>query len=148
MDRNMAFFMKNNAVVQEENEIEGIGAFRYPDDGEGFCKGDVIPFVIKTVPTKIRDRLRKQCTLFKGKKHNRHEEFDKTRFQKLLIIEGCGYPDFRDVQLLESYGCVDPADLVDRILCKPGDQDRILLEILEFNGYLEDEEELVEEAKN
>jgi len=140
-ERNMQFFMKGKAKVTKEEDV--IVTTRYLDE-----KGNPIPFVIKPIDTTLIDLLQDECTkpvYKKGKKVD--EKLDAQRFAARLGIESTLYPDFKDPAILQSYNLVDPVDLAKEVLSIGGEYAEWLNAVQRINGYDEDFNELVEDAK-
>lgn len=140
--RTMDVFMKGKAKQAVTEEV--IVSRRYVDED-----GNPIPFVLKAVDTKRIEDLQDECTLPQFKKGKKvGEEIDWKRFACRLAVETTVYPNFRDGELLSSYGLVDPCDLVKEILNVGGEYAELIQAVQRVNGFDTDFEELVEEAKN
>ncbi|MGF6357089.1 hypothetical protein ABIE27_005028 [Paenibacillus sp. 4624] len=142
MTKNMSFFMKGKAAEVKEEEV--IITRRYKDE-----KGEPIPFVMKPLSTKRIDDLEAECTkpeFKKGKKVG--EKLDSKRFSLRIAIESTVYPDFRDAELLKSYGLTDPVDLARTILSVGGEYAEWMQAANRINGFDESEEDLIEDVKN
>lgn len=140
--RSLEFFMKGKA--QEIKPEEHIISTRFVDD-----EGKPIPFVFKAISTEMLEQLQDDCTvpiMRKGKKEG--EKLDTKRFGARLAVETTVYPNFKDPQLLASYGCVDPVDLVKKICCVSGEYAELIRVVQLVNKFDEDFEELVDDAKN
>lgn len=142
MSKNMAFFMKGKAAEVKEEEV--IITRRYKDE-----KGEPIPFVMKPLSTKRIDELEAECTkpeIKKGKKVG--EKLDSKRFSLRIAIESTVYPDFRDAELLKSYGLTDPVDVARSVLSVGGEYMEWLQAANRINGFDESEDDLIDEVKN
>ncbi|MGM0883715.1 MAG: phage tail assembly chaperone [Bacillota bacterium] len=140
--RTMDVFMKGKAKQAVTEEV--IVSKRYIDED-----GNPIPFLLKAVDTKRIEDLQDECTLPQFKKGKKvGEEIDWKRFACRLAVETTVYPNFRDQELMSSYGLVDPCDLVKEILNVGGEYAELIQAVQRVNGFDTDFEELVEEAKN
>ncbi|TLS51745.1 phage portal protein [Paenibacillus antri] len=140
--KSMDLFMKGKAkqVVLEEVVVSK----RYVDE-----EGNPIPFTLKAVDTKRIEELQDECTVPQFKKGKKiGEEIDWKRFACRLAVETTVYPNFRDQELLNSYGIVDPCELVKEILNVGGEYAELIQAVQRVNGFDTDFEELVDEAKN
>ena len=146
--RNMDFFM--NCEVEskfEEVEIEGIAKFKFPEGTES--AGKPIPWALKPITTDRLDQLRTQNTrTIKHKTRGTEKIVDGNRLTYELMVDTIIYPNFKDTNWLQATKCIDPVDLLKKVLDKPGDFSRISKECTIVNGLSETEEELAEEAKN
>lgn len=140
--KTMDVFMKGKAKQVVEEEV--IVSKRYLDEN-----GAPVPFVVRAIDTKRIEELQDECTkiiMKKGKKIG--EEMDWKRFANRLAVESTVYPNFKDQELLNSYGLVDPCDLIKEILNVGGEYVELISAVQRVNGFDEDFEDLVEEAKN
>lgn len=129
------FLIQNTLDVEVQKEVK--------------IDGFDLPFQIKTISESRNKELENQATtatptrsrgVIKQTDHSYHNE--------LLVVECTVDPNFKDAELQEKYGVARATDLVRKIL-RPGQYQMLLLEILEFNGFVEDDfNEKKEEAKN
>ncbi|RCX22960.1 XkdN-like tail assembly chaperone [Fontibacillus phaseoli] len=100
-------------------------------------------FTVKALDQAEMTRARDQATIptRKGEK-----ELDGQLFNAVLIAKGCVDPDFSDKALIAHYGATDAADCVTKALL-PGEIAKVLTAIMKISGF-DDEEELIEDAKN
>jgi hypothetical protein len=148
--RDMSFFMDAEEIEIEEIEIEGINKFRFPCDGEGFKKGDKIPWVIKSITTERLEEITKSNTTVTTKKKVKTRNIDENRVTYDIMVDSIVYPNFKDESWLKKEQILDPVELLKKTLNRPGDFSRISKEVMAVNGLSEsdDEESLTEEAKN
>lgn len=137
----MKMFLKGKA--QSVKEVEKVITERYLDDS-----GKAVPFKFKAIPSKMMDEIKKDCTKVMYHKGQKLEKFDNERFVAKVALETTSYPDFKDAELLESYGCVDPVDLAHEILSLPGEYTDWVEAAFQTNGFDDKFEDLVSEAKN
>lgn len=138
MTNKMNLFMNGKAEKVEPKKI--IITKRYKDEN-----GEPVPFEMKPIPQSRIEQLRKDCRTLNRKDE---EVFDLDRFSALMAIESTLYPDFKDKELLSSYGLVDPVDLAKAILAVPGEYSNWTAAANKVNGYNEDFKVLVDDAKN
>ena len=140
--KTMDVFMKGKAKQAVLEEV--IVSKRYTAED-----GSPIPFTLKAVDTKRIEDLQDECTVPQFKKGKKiGEEVDWKRFACRLAVETTVYPNFRDPELLSSYGLVDPSDLVKEILNVGGEYAELIQAVQRVNGFDTDFEDLVEDAKN
>lgn len=137
----MEWFMKGKGKQLPEEEV--VVSKRFVDD-----KGKPIPFRIKAISTELIHQLQDECTTTKKKKGITDEKIDQKRFVARLCVETTVYPDFKNKELLNSYGLVDPVDLIKAILNIPGEYAGLIQAVQRINGFEDNFDELVEEAKN
>lgn len=139
MDMNA--FMKGKA--KQLPEEEKIISQRYLDE-----EGKPIPFKLKAIPTPVVDAIRDDCTVVKHAKGQRIEKFDRDRFACKVAIATTIFPDFRNKELADSYGLVDPVEVAKAVLDLPGEYTEWIQSCFNLNGFDDTIEELVGEAKN
>ncbi|WP_139491789.1 phage tail assembly chaperone [Brevibacillus dissolubilis] len=142
MAKTMDVFMKGKAkqVVTEEVVVSK----RYTDED-----GNPIPFVLKAIDTRRIEELQDECTIAQMKKGKKvGETVDWKRFASRLAVETTVYPNFKDPELLKSYNVVDPSELIKEILSVGGEYAELVQAVQRVNGFDQDFEELVEDAKN
>ncbi|MDN8592022.1 phage portal protein [Paenibacillus sp. 11B] len=142
MSKNMAFFMKGKAKEVPEEEV--IITQRYKDD-----EGKPIPFIMKALSTQRMDELEADCTKPEFKKGKRvGEKLDNKRFSLRIAVESTVYPDFRNAELLASYGLTDPVDLAKSILSVGGEYAEWMQAANRINGFDDSEDDLIDDVKN
>ncbi|WP_020620261.1 phage tail assembly chaperone [Paenibacillus daejeonensis] len=140
--RNMAFFMKGKAKAVPDEEV--VVSKRYKDD-----EGNPIPFILRALPTDRIEELQEECTKpIKRKGRVVDRELDQKRFIARIGVESTIYPEFRDSELLASYGLTDPVAVVKMILSLPGEYGEWINAVQRVNGFDEEFDELTEDAKN
>jgi hypothetical protein len=133
-ERNLAFFMNGKAEQPKEKEV--YVSKRYKDEED-----KIIPFVMKAITTERLDQLADECT-------DDEKGLDRPRYLARIAVESTVYPDFKNSELLKSYGVVDPVDAAKKVLSVGGEYNEWIKQAQVVNGYFEDFEKLVEEAKN
>lgn len=107
------------------------------------------PFVVKAIPERENDRLRKLATDKRRAKGGRLEnEFNTDKYTDLLVASCVVSPDLNNSELQEYYGTQgDPAETLKTMLLA-GEYAKIQEELLNINGFGETDDELVDEVKN
>ncbi|MFX3631851.1 MAG: phage portal protein [Candidatus Pristimantibacillus sp.] len=142
MQKDMSFFMKGKAAQLPEEDV--VVSKRFKDN-----EGNPIPFKLKALPTARIEEIQEDCTKSIIKKGRVVEKkLDQQRFVARMGIESTVYPEFRDADLLASYGVNDPVILVKQILSLAGEYAEWIAAVQRVNGFEEDFDDLVEEAKN
>lgn len=111
--------------------------------------GFPFPFIIRGMNQAENKAIEKSCerVSFNKKTHQREAETDKNLYMTRLVIASCVDPNFKDAELQAMYGVRGAEDLVEAML-KPGQYADLLLAVQEINGFAEDINDNVEEAKN
>ena len=125
-------------------------------------KGEVIQFEIKVLTqeeiNKINNNYKKR-TMATDKKGNAliangevvwKTENDATRAIRHMIVEALQYPNLKDKELMEYYGCVDITDMPLKVFPKTDEYQhvmRIVLQALGITAPVNDDEDLAA-AKN
>lgn len=110
--------------------------------------GTPVPFIIKSVSQDVATAISKKTTTTKVVKGNAVKTSDTERFTAALLVECTIQPDFRDAELCNAYGCVDPVDVPGRMLTS-GEYTRLAEEVMTLNGFdLDPVIQAEEEAKN
>ena len=142
----MKYFMKGNAkAIEEIKPTSVIVSKRFVDED-----GNIIPFRIKPISSKRIEQIQEDCTtpIKRKGRLTGEEKIDYNRFGARIGIESTVYPNFRDADLLQDYGLVDPVDLAKEILSVGGEYAEWISQVQRINGFDEDFEELVKSAKN
>lgn len=146
-NRDMNFFMQEESE-REEVSIDGISKFKYP---KGHAEeGKIIPWILKPITTDRLEQLNKNNTTIKRISGKQIKSIDDSRLTYEMMVESIVYPNFKDENWLNSRKCLDPVDLMKKVLDLPGDYSRISKEVLAVNGLGEkdSEEALIKDAKN
>ena len=116
---------------------------------EVMVKGFDFPFVIRSISEGENKQLRKSCqrTTIDRRTKQKTVETDTDLYNNRLVIACCVDPNFKDAKLQEKFKVMGAEALIDKIL-KPGQFIDLLLAVQDINGYGEDINDLVDEAKN
>lgn len=153
MKKDLKYFMRN----LETEIVTAPGPESFKDED-----GNVIQFEIKVLTqeeiNKINDAYRKR-SMATDKKGNPliamgevvwKTEKDSARASRHLIVEALHYPDLKDPELMNYYGCVDVTEMPLKVFPKADEYQhvsRIVMQALGLAGAVNDDEEL-EAAKN
>lgn len=151
--KDLKYFMRSN----EAEIVSAPGPDSFKDED-----GNAIKFEIKVLTqeeiTKINNAYRKH-SMATDKKGNPlvangeviwKTENDAARATRHMIVEALQYPNLKDKELMEYYGCVDITDMPLKVFPKTNEYQhvmRIVLQALGITAPVNDEEDL-EAAKN
>lgn len=111
-------------------------------------KGEPLEWEIRPMTTKENDKLRDSCTKEIPAGRGRFRpKLDAGMYGRKLIASSVVNPDLHNKDLQDSYGVTNAVDLVVEIVDNPGEFADFQAFITEFNGFDNDFEEEVEEAK-
>lgn len=127
----------NPVTSDEEKEI--VISKRFVDE-----KGDPIPFRIRAITQAENDQIIKASKRSVKVNGVMQEKLDTTEMSRRLVVEGTVYPDFRDSELCNGYGTMNPYEVPGKMLLA-GEYSNLLAEINKLSGFDVDVEE---EAKN
>lgn len=127
----------NPVTSDEEKEI--VISRRFVDE-----KGDPIPFRIRAITQAENDQIIKASKRSVKVNGVMQEKLDTTEMSRRLVVEGTVYPDFRDSELCNGYGTMNPYEVPGKMLLA-GEYSNLLAEINKLSGFDVDVEE---EAKN
>lgn len=135
MGKLQEFLLNENSVDAAAMEVE-IAPFPFP-------------FLVKSITEGENKAIKKSCQkiTFDKKSRQKQTETDQDLYNNRLIIACTKEPNFKDAALQEKYGVRGAEALIDTLL-NPGQFTNLLLAILEINGFDDDINDLVDEAKN
>lgn len=142
MDNELKIFFKDNTNVEAVDEV--IVSNRWKNS-----KGEPIKFKIKSITQEENNQITKQCEKKRKDMGGRYVvETDSKLYCAKLIVASTVFPDFNNADLQNSYGVPgQPEKLVVKML-NPGEYTNLLTAINAINGFNEDINEEIEEAKN
>lgn len=142
MDDQLKAFFKDNTSVEATDEVIISNRFKTEN-------GDSIKFKIRSITQEENDQITKQCEKkYKDRTGQYIIESDKKLYIAKLIVKSTLFPDFNNAELQNSYGVPgQPEKLVTRML-NPGEYTNLLTAINAINGFDNDINEDIEEAKN
>ena len=141
---NLSLFLKKNKV-QKENTFYAAT--------KSLCdeKGNPLKWELKAITTKENDEIRDDCTMevpVKGKPNMFRPKLDTSKYIGKMICACVVEPNLYDKDLQDSYGVMSPDDLLKEMIDDPGEYNKFLAFVQEFNGFDSNMEDKVEEAKN
>ena len=142
MSRDLSAFLSQN-VKRVENTLYP-ATNRIVDEN-----GKPIPWEICCITATENARIRKGCMTMvavAGKKGQYTQEFNSQLYLARLCVRTTVYPDLQDKELQDSYGVMSAEELISTMLT-PGEFEDYATAVMKANGC-DDEENLVEEAKN
>jgi hypothetical protein len=151
--KDLKYFMRST----EAEIVTAPGPDSFKDDD-----GNVVQFEIKKLTqeeiTRINDAYRRH-SMATDKKGNPlvangeviwKTERDSAKASRHMIVEALQYPDLKDPELMEYYGCVDVTDMPLKVFSKADEYQhvsRIVMQALGLAAGVSDDEEL-SDAKN
>ena len=121
---------------------ESIISDRFKEDGKP------VPFKIRTISQAENDALVKKAQKVDMVRGRRIQYQDDQRYTNSLIVACTVQPDFRDAELCQAYGTLDPLEVPGKMLLS-GETAKLVEAIMNLNGFtIQSPEEEEEEAKN
>lgn len=102
-------------------------------------------FRIKALTREKRAEFQKRC---KSPIKKSGQDFDSAKFQVLVCLDCCLYPDFNDANFISALGVSTPAAAYSKVLL-PGEDDELYTQICRLSGFEDDDiNEDIEEARD
>ena len=115
---------------------------RFKEDGKP------VPFKIRTISQAENDALVKKAQKVDMVRGRRIQYQDDQKYTNSLIVACTVQPDFRDAELCQAYGTLDPLEVPGKMLLS-GETAKLVEAIMNLNGFsIQSPEEEEEEAKN
>ena len=115
---------------------------RFKEDGKP------VPFKIRTISQAENDALVKKAQKVDMVRGRRIQYQDDQKYTNSLIVACTVQPDFRDAELCQAYGTLDPLEVPGKMLLS-GETAKLVEAIMSLNGFtIQPPEEEEEEAKN
>lgn len=130
-------FLKEN-VANAYEEVEFIVSDRFKDED-----GNPIPWKLRAMSPDNALLATDKAALVKGKKGG----FNTNIYFKSVVAESVVYPNLRDKELQDSYGVMDPGQLLNKML-NTAEFNRLLEKCLVINGLSKSYNDLKNEVKN
>ena len=107
------------------------------------------PFLVRAITEGENKAIRKSCkkVIIDQKTRQRQEYTDQDLYNNKLVIACCVEPNFKDADLQARFGVMGAEALAEKLL-SPGQYSNLLIAVQELNGFDEDINNLVDEAKN
>ncbi len=140
---NLSAFLSQNAI-KEEN-VKFVASKRFVDEDK-----NPISWEIRAVSSEEDEGIRRACTKrvpVPGKRGQFTLETDYNTYVGKIAAACTVYPNLNDSELQNSYGVLG-ADALLKVMLKAGEYADYLNMVNEVNGFNQDMEELVDEAKN
>lgn len=137
-------FLKKNKVVRENKKYAATKSLT--DE-----KGKPLMWTLRPITTSENERLRDECTIevqVKGKPNLFRPRLDTSKYIGKLIASAVVEPNLFDKDLQDSYGAMNPEDLLREMVDDPGEFTDFSAFVQEMNGFTESMDDRVEEAKN
>ena len=110
--------------------------------------GKPVPFKIRTISQAENDALVKKAQKVDMVRGRRIQYQDDQKYTNSLIVACTVQPDFRDAELCQAYGTLDPLEVPGKMLLS-GETAKLVEAIMSLNGFsIQSPEEEEEEAKN
>ena len=106
---------------------------------------------LKAITTKENDEIRDDCTMevpVKGKPNMFRPKVNSALYAAKMLAASVVFPDLNNAELQDSYGVTTPHDLVREMVDDPGEYNDFVAFVQEFNGFTNDMDDKVAEAKN
>lgn len=130
--------------------IENVEDFLLEEANKTETKKVIISERLKDVVFEIRPlnnndvkKSRSDATSYRNGK----QKFDTFKFSEAICLAGCVKPNFRDASWISRSGMLTPSQLLIKTL-RPGEIERLYVEISALSGFDEDFEALVDDVKN
>lgn len=99
-------------------------------------------FKIKALTREKRAEFQKRC---KSPIKKSGQDFDSPKFQALICVECCLYPNFSDADFISALGVNTPMEAYNKVLL-PGEDDELYSQIIKLSGYEDDINKDIDEA--
>lgn len=131
-------FLTNNNVEGLTKDVVISERFKDSETGK------LLKFKIQAMQFDEFSNIQKTCTKTdkKGK-----VDFNAKLLNDEIISKFCIEPDFRNAEFLKSNGCMNPAQLINKVLLA-GEVSTLAEEIISLSGFNQDLDSLREEGKN
>lgn len=137
-------FMKENKTKKENEKYAPTASLTEED-------GSPLLWEFRHLTSKEAENLRDECTIeipVKGKPNQYRADLNVTKYVVKLIVAATVYPDLYDKELQDSYGVLNPEDLVFCLIDDPGEYNDFSLWMQKFQGFTKTLQEDIDEAKN
>ena len=131
-----------NPVTSSDSTAEVVISNRFVDE-----KGNPIPFKVRAITQGENEAIIRKATTAKRVKGQLTEHVDNLEVTRQLVVAATVYPDFRDPELCQGFGVMDPLEVPGKMLLV-GEYKTLLSAISEVSGFDIEGEDLEEEAKN
>ena len=107
------------------------------------------PFLVRAITEGENKAIRKSCkkVIIDQKTRQRQEYTDQDLYNNKLVVACCVEPNFKDAEWQAAKGVMGAEALLDKVLTA-GEFSDLLMGVLRVNGFDDDINDLVDEAKN
>lgn len=133
-----AFFKENRRT---QNHVMYAASQAFLDEN-----GKPVEWEIRALTSREADAIRDSCTSIHTK--GNRIKVDGAKYNRMMAAACTVFPDLNDKALQDSYGVVEPGELLLELLINDGEYQAYCKKVLEVSGYHKADAELVEEAKN
>lgn len=133
-------FLLQDDFLQDETEVEVAISPRFK-----------YPFKVRALTQEENKALRKSCQRVTIDKRTRQKvtETDTDLYTDRLVVASTVDPNFKSAALQERFGVKDGrAETLVGVMLKPGEYTTLIDAVMEVNGYGDDINDLIDEAKN
>lgn len=134
----LSAFLKQNKKNETES-VKFVASKNFVD-----AKGNPIEWEIKALSSKKAEEIRTLCNKVVGNK----VITDNALWQRSMAAACTVYPNLNDAELQDSYGVMNPADLIVEMLDNDAEYQAYCNKCSEVCGYTKKDSDLVLEVKN
>lgn len=137
-------FLKGNKVKKENTTYAATASLL--DE-----KGKPLLWTIRPISTKETEDIRESCMIdvqVVGKPGQFRQKINSSKYMAKIIAASVVEPDLHDKELQDSYGVMNPEDLLLEMVDDPGEYTDFIAFIQKFSGLNTTMQEKVDEAKN
>ena len=141
---NFSRFMKKNKIAKENTTFPATKSL--VDE-----QGNPLLWTIKPLTTKENDDIRDECMIdvpVKGKPNVYRPKLNTSKYIAKMMCACIVEPNLHNKELQDSYGVMTADELLKEMIDDPGEYNKFLAYVQEFNGFDSNMEDKVEEAKN
>lgn len=143
--------MSNLALFLKKNKIEKKNTFYAATKSLCDEKGEPLEWEIRPISTRQNDAIREKCTVevqITGKPGQYRQKINTSKYVAELLAASVVYPDLNDKTLQDSYGVMNPTDLLQEMIDSPTEYNDFAAFVQNFSGFDVDFNDEVKEAKN
>jgi hypothetical protein len=137
-------FMKVNKV-EKKNEMYA------PTDSLMDENGEALKWEFRHIGSKENETLRDSCTMevqITGKPNLFRPKLNTSMYLSKMIVAATVSPDLYDKELQDSYGAMNPEDLIFAMVDDAGEYQEFTTWMQKFQGFAKSFDDKVDEAKN
>lgn len=144
METSLSEFLECIPETPENVKFVASDRFKSP------ATGKPLEWEIRPLSNAEAEQIRKNVQRATTKKGKLNQALFTKLYNDTVMVECTVFPDLRNGQLQDKFGVksADPAELLSKMLCLPGEYSKYLEKVTEVNGFEDKYTEAVEEAKN